>query len=397
MTTRRIASVLKNHRRQPSAALHRARGPAGQLGASRSLRAVRLASGHPRDAFQYAARRLALALVVALAAGGRPGWAQDDTPSVLVTTVPVTERNISETLTVFGVLDPDPDQVLSLSLPRAGLISRVWARLGQRVRRGDRLLEVVTAPDARMQYLQAQSAVDYAQRELDRQRRLLGEQLTTRAQVDAANKNLQDAVAALDALKRRGQGLDSEILRTPMDGIVTRLDVSQGQRVQADSTAMLIAAEQRLVARLGIEPEDLDRVQPDTPVTLSSVFVPGITIATHIRNVHAMIDPATHLVEMLAPIPPAQGAELTLGSRLVGQLELASHKALVVPRSAVLSADGQDYLFIVQSGKARRVPVTRGIEEGDLVAVTGQLHTDDAVVVSGNYELGDGMAVRETP
>ena len=335
--------------------------------------------------------------MVAVAASGRPGWAQDPTPSALVTTAPVAERAIGETLTAFGVVDPDPDHVLSLSLPRAGLINRVWARLGQRVRRGDRLLEVVTAPDARMQYLQAQSAVDYAQRELDRQRRLLGEQLTTRAQVDAADRNLHDAAAALDALKHRGQGLDSEVLRAPMDGIVTRLDVSQGQRVQADSTAMLIAAEQRLVARLGIEPEDLDRVQPGTPVTLSCVFAPGITIATHIRDVHAMIDPATHLLEVLAPIPPAQGAELTLGSRLVGRLELASHQALVVPRSAVLSADGQDYVYIVQSGQARRVPVTKGVEEGAVVAVTGQLHTGDAVVVSGNYELRDGMAVRETP
>jgi RND family efflux transporter MFP subunit len=342
-------------------------------------------------------RYLLAALALALAAGSWPGWAQDAAPSALVSTVPVAERTIGETLTAFGVLDPDPDQVLSLSLPRAGLINRVWARLGQRVRRGDRLLEVVTAPDARMQYLQAQSAVDYAQRELDRQRRLLDEQLATRAQVDAAGRNLQDAGAALEALKRRGQGRDSEILRAPMDGIVTRLDVSQGQRIQADSTAMLIAAEQRLVARLGIEPEDLDRVQPGTAVTLSSVFAPGITIATHIRDVHAMIDPATHLVEMLAPIPSAQGAELTLGSHLVGRLELASHKALVVPRSAVLATDGRAYVYIVQTGKARRVPVTQGGEDGDLVAVTGALQAGDAVVVSGNYELRDGMAVRETP
>lgn len=340
-------------------------------------------------------RYLLVALALALAAGSWPGWAQDAAPSALVSTVPVAERTIGETLAAFGVLDPDPDQVLSLSLPRAGLINRVWARLGQRVRRGDRLLEVVTAPDARMQYLQAQSAVDYAQRELDRQRRLLDEQLATRAQVDAANKNLHDASAALDALERRGQGLDSEILRAPMDGIVTRLDVSQGQRVQADSTAMLVAAEQRLVARLGIEPEDLDRVQPGTAVTLSSVFAPGITIATRIRDVHAMIDPATHLVEVLAPIPPAQGAALTLGSRLVGRLELASHRALVVPRSAVLATDGQDYVYIVQAGKARRVPVTQGSEDGNLVAVTGALQAGDAVVASGNYELTDGMTVRE--
>ncbi|MGW8309671.1 MAG: hypothetical protein ACWGNB_01290, partial [Thiogranum sp.] len=44
-----------------------------------------------------------------------------EVPSVLVSTVPVTEQEVNDTLTTFGVLDPDPDEVLSLSLPHAGL------------------------------------------------------------------------------------------------------------------------------------------------------------------------------------------------------------------------------------------------------------------------------------
>jgi RND family efflux transporter MFP subunit len=252
---------------------------------------------------------LILGLALALSAGA-------ESPSVLVSTAPVQEQTVTETLTAFGVLDPDPDQVLSLSLPHAGLINRVWVRLGQRVTRGDRLLEVITAPDARMQYLQAQSAVDYARRELDRQQRLLEEQLATKAQVDAAKKNLQDARATLESLQQRGMDVAQETLRAPMDGIVTRLDFSQGQRVQADTTAMLIAAEKRLIARLGVEPEDLDAVQPGTPVTITSVFVPDVQVESTVREVHAMIDPATHLVEVLVPIPEQAIDHLVLGSRI---------------------------------------------------------------------------------
>lgn len=320
-----------------------------------------------------------------------------ETSSVLVKTAQVASQEVTETLTAFGVLDPDPDQVLSLSLPHAGLINRVWVRLGQRVKKGDRLLEVITAPDARMQYLQAQSAVDFARREVERQKRLLDEQLTTNAQVDTAKKNLQDAMASLKALEQRGQGIAKETLRAPMDGIITRLDVSQGQRVQTDAVTMLIAAEQRLIARLGVEPEDLSRVQAGSPVTITSVFGPDVAIATRIREVHAMIDPATHLVEALAPIPEAQIDHLILGSRILGRIQLASHRALVVPHSAVLSEHGQAYVFVVEAGKARRVAVERGVDSGDLVEVTGNLKVGDAVVVSGNYELSDGMTVRETP
>jgi membrane fusion protein, multidrug efflux system len=320
---------------------------------------------------------------------------QSQEASVLIKTATVASKEVSETLTTFGVLDADPDQVLSLSLPHAGLINRVWVRLGQRVKSGDKLAEVITAPDARMQYLQAQSAVDYALREQERQQRLLSEQLTTKSQLDAAKKNVQDANATLDALTKRGQGVESEILSAPMDGIITRLDLSQGQRVQADSTAMLIAAEQRLIARLGVEPEDLARLTTGTPVTIGSVFVPSVNIVTQVREVHAMIDPSTHLVEILAPIPDTGITDLVLGSRVTGRIQLTTHTALVVPRSAVLFENGSAYLFTTVNGKAQRVAVIAGGEDGDMIAVSGDIKVGDAVVISGNYELTDGMTVRE--
>lgn len=324
-----------------------------------------------------------------------PLWAQAQLPSVLVETASIREEMVAESLTAFGTLQTDPDQVLSVSLSHAGLIDRVWVRLGQRVESGDPLLEVITAPDAHMQYLQAKSAVDFAERELQRQQRLLKEQLATQAQVDAAKRALADAMTTFKALQQRGQGSEKQTLRAPMDGIVTRLDVSQGQRVQSDATVILIAAEKHLIARLGVEPEDLAGISPGSPVIVTSVFVPDIRIETQVREVHAMVDPATHLVEVLAGIPAARSDHLVLGTRVVGQIQLSSRKSLVVPRSAVLAEAGKSYVFVVTAGKARRVPVQAGVATADSIAVSGALTAGDRVVVSGNYELSDGMAIRE--
>jgi RND family efflux transporter MFP subunit len=330
---------------------------------------------------------ISLWCVASLAAAGQ-------VPSVLVRTTPVVQKTLADTLTAYGVLEPDPDQVLSLSLAHAGLINRVWVRLGQRVKSGDALLEVITAPDAHMQYLQAKSGVDYAEREYQRQQDLLPEQLTTKAQVDTAAKNLHDARATLEALRKRGMDTARETLRAPMDGIITRLDVAQGQRVQSDTTVMLIAAEQRLIARLGVEPEDLGAVQAGTRVTITSVFVPGLKVDSEVREVHAMIDPDTHLVEVLAPIPAERSERLVLGSRIQARFHLAPHPALVVARSAVLGNTPDAFVYVVAAGKARRVKVQTGTQQGNEVEVRGALHAGDRVVVSGNYELADGMAVR---
>ncbi len=326
-----------------------------------------------------------------------PAAQSAEAPSVAVKTAVVKQQAMAEMLLSYGVLEPDPDQVLSLSLPRAGLINRIWVRLGQRVRSGEKLLEIITAPEARMQFLQASSAVDFARRELERKQALLQEQLSTRTEVDNAKKNLRDAQATLDALRKRGVGREQEILRAPVDGIITQLNTAQGQRVQADTTALLIASEQRLVARLGVEPEDLTLLKPGATVSISSVFGPSVRVETTVREVHAMINPATHLVDVLAAIPDQQVRDLVLGSRILGRIHLPESTHLVVPRSAVLGLQPDSYVYKVIAGKAVQVPVTAGVEADGLISVSGDLQPGDPVVVSGNYELSDGMSVRGAP
>jgi membrane fusion protein (multidrug efflux system) len=84
-----------------------------------------------------------------------------------------------------------------------------------------------------------------------------------------------------------------------------------------------------------------------------------------------------------------------LGNRIKGTIIIKEEVTLAVPRSAVLRDAQGAYLFIVQNGRARRVKVTTGLQEADWLAVKGPLKAGDAVVIAGNYELKDGMAVQE--
>ena len=316
-------------------------------------------------------------------------------PSVLIKTGTVTKQTISETIHVYGTVLPDPDQSISLSLSHGGYITRVWCRLGQRVRKNDKLLELDASPSGRMQFIQAQREVDFARQELAHQQRLEKEQLATRAQVETARKVLLDAQTNLAALRKQGLEKTHETLVAPMDGIITQLNVTQGQRVQAETTAMLIASEDKLIVNLGVEPEDLKFIQPGLKVTLFSVFEPDYKATTTVREAHAMINPDTHLVDVLATIPDEQVDHLVLGSRMKALIELTAHETLVVPRSALLKDEEGDYIFMVSKGKAHRVAVNRGVDTRTFVGIQGDVQAGDIVVISGNYELKDGMSVRE--
>jgi membrane fusion protein, multidrug efflux system len=321
--------------------------------------------------------------------------ARADVSSVAVRTAVAEQRSVGAVITLYGRVQPDPAAVLTLSLPHAGLVTRVAARLGQRVSRGDPLLELSTAPAVRMQFVQARSAVDYAERELRRQQRLLKEQLATTAQVDGARKALADARSSLQAMEAQSAGQSIETLHAPMDGIVTALNVRQGERVQADTAALAIAGDRHLIAVLGIEPEDLAGLRVDAPVRLRSVFDAGLMVDSRLTDIHAMVDPQTGLVQVLAPIPEDAAGHFVIGSYLRAEVERKRHPGVTVPRSAVLQDATGSFVFRVADGKAERTPVQTGLERDGWVEVTGGLTPGEAVVISGNYELTDGMAVRE--
>lgn len=315
--------------------------------------------------------------------------------SVLVRQEKVIARPVSETLMVYGRVQADPDAVLSISLPHAGLITRVAVRLGQRVKQGDTLLELSTSPAAHMQFLQARGAMEYAQRQLKRQQRLLQEQLATKAQVDTARRTLADAQSNLQALRARGQDKAIETVKAPTDGIITILSVKQGDRVQANIATLAIANGNRLIARLGVEPEDIQYLKPGTPVNIHSVFVASYQAESTLREIHAMINPATHLVDALAPIPVKQADHLVLGGYLTAELQLSEHQGTTVSRNTVLQDDKGRYVFRVVDDKVERVEVETGLENSQWIEITRGLKPDESVVSLGNYALSDGMSVRE--
>jgi membrane fusion protein (multidrug efflux system) len=330
----------------------------------------------------------------------RPVWG-DERPdagtasSVLVETQAVRRQALSDTLTGYGRLQPDPDSTVSVNLAREGLVARLWVRLGQLVAPGAALLELDTAPGEAMKYEQAQAAVQYARGEASRMQRLFSQQLATRDQVDAARRALQDAEAALAAQRKLGAGQAREVVRAPFAGIVTDLAVRQGQRVQAGADALILAPQENLLVTLGVEPEDARRAAVGMPVLLTPVFEDDVKITSRVANVHAMVNPSTRLVDILVKIPPADTGGLVVGMTLKGVIEVATRRVLAVPRAAVLRDARGSYLFIVQGGRARRIAVRPGLEQGEQVAVEGPLKEGDRVVVLGNYELQDGMRVRE--
>jgi RND family efflux transporter MFP subunit len=155
-----------------------------------------------------------------------------------------------------------------------------------------------------------------------------------------------------------------------------------------------MVAQNRLEARLGIQPEDSDKVKPGQEVLLARVNVPETkSIAGRIRKISRAADATTRLVQVFTELPST--SKFLLGEYVLGKVPIASADGFIVPRSAVLPEEDHYVLFTVKDGRAREHAVRVDLEnEKEVTVIANDLHTGEPVVILGNYELKDGMAVK---
>ena len=314
-----------------------------------------------------------------------------EVPSVAVQTVALKQQVMADNVFGYGVVSPDTHSLQNINLPRPGQIVALLVSAGQVVKKGAPLLEFGTGTDAALSYQQAQQATTFAQSEVARIEQLVSQQLATQSQLAAAKKTLADAQASLRAQTKIGSGRALERVIAPLDGVVVAVQAAQGDRLIAVAPVLQLARAGGQRVLLGVEPDEVNKVRAGMPVSVASVFNVDRKVVGRVAQVFGMINPQTQFVDVLVRVP---SGGLLPGTRVRAEIQVSQQKSWVVPRSAVLRDAQGAYIFQVHQGKARRINVQPGLEQGGLVAVRGSFTANEPVVSLGNYELQDGMAVR---
>jgi RND family efflux transporter MFP subunit len=315
-------------------------------------------------------------------------------PSVLVETAAPHEQVVKRTVQGYGTMATSEDAVVGVSFLHPGQISRLRVRPGEVVKAGEVLLELSTDPSATLSFQMAVAALDFAKRDLARTKTLLAQHLATNAQIAAAQKAVEDAIAAVETQRKLGNDQKTEVITAPFNGYVTALTVALGDRVQPNTTVLKLAPADRVQVTVGLQPEDAARVQTGMAAEVVPVFTPDSRLSGVVRGATGTINPATKRVDFWVELVAAE-QELVPGTAVSVEIVIEQHTGWVVPRDAVLRDGKGDYIFQVTGSKAERVPVKTGIETDKFTEIVGPIDMKHAIVTVGNYELQDGMAVRE--
>ncbi len=316
-------------------------------------------------------------------------------PVASVKTIAARVGDISQSIVAYGTVTAQPGEVAVSSVPFEARVKHIPVTGGQPVDKGTTLIEVEPSPEARLQLLEARNAVESSKKDLEQVQQRFNMKLATNSDLLLSQQATDVAKFRLDSLEQRGAADDSRKITAEFAGLVSKVDVQEGQLVAAGGPLLETLARDRIVVRLGVEPADISRIQIDQPVHIfvsSGGDVADESIAAKVRLITQRLNPDTRLVDVFAA--PESADKLILDSNVRAELTAETRQGLIVPRDAALPDDEGTLVYTVKDDKAVKHVVKMGVHnDKEVQIISDDIKAGDLVVVQGNLELEDGMKV----
>lgn len=283
---------------------------------------------------------------------------------------------------------------------------------------------------ARIAINQQKLTIENLERDWQRKQKIYKQGLLDTATYDNATNELAIARAELKSrqqalslsqaqLAKAREQLDRTEIRSPIDGIVTQVDVKPGETVIAGTTnivgsaLMNIADPSAMFAEVRVDEADIAHVALGQSVEVTAVAYPNDSLNGRVNFIGTSATTAegrqglSFKVKVLLAgddmidLRPGMSCRAEIHTR-------SSQNALVVPVQAVLYTDedrdnasrdsASGYVFVLEDGHAKKREVTTAISNDQNIAIASGLKAGDKVV-TGPYQVlhhlkaGDALKV----
>jgi RND family efflux transporter MFP subunit len=324
--------------------------------------------------------------------------------AVPVRTATVETRDLAETLSLTGTLDPRAQVTVVPEL--SARIERVLKQEGDPVAQGQ-LLALLDNTDFRLARDRARANLDLAEAnrahalaEKERADALLKtggitdkDHLAARVAVQVAEASHAQARSELAIAQRQ---IGRTQITAPISGRVAKRHADVGTIVSAGTSLYTIVDDSVFEFRSSVGSGDFGKLKVGESVTVSADALPGFTTEGEVNRISPQIDARSRSFEAIIRVP----GRPQLVSGMFARAEVTVRRvpnSLTVPPAALLR-DGSDpskaQTFVVVNNKVERRDVLVGVETPDAIQVTSGLKPGERVVLDPPSALGPGTQVQ---
>jgi HlyD family secretion protein len=316
----------------------------------------------------------------------------------------VTEGQATTILTATGYIEAERKADLSPKI--TSRIVELNVTEGTRVKKGD-VIARLDSTDLDAQLAEAKANWVNAQAELDRQKALHEQGVTTKAALDAA---IASEAATRARVRYVEALLDYTIIRAPFTGVITAKRAFVGEAVSPFGSSPSGGGSGGAIATLvefsslyvgaDVNEANLSKLSKNQPAEISLDAVQDKLYHGRLRQIVPAADRQKATVRVKVAFLDADDRVLPdLSARVAFTAEPTQGKdtrsRVVVPRAALTQVDGRAGVFRVVDGRAVFMPVTAGGDvQGQVEVTQGLQGGEKLILLSGGVQVKNGDKVR---
>lgn len=317
------------------------------------------------------------------------------------------EHDFNSVIKASGMIEVPTQNQSNVSTFVGGYVTSNPLLIGDEVKKGQFLitLESTEFVEIQQQYLEIAEQLNYLKSEFTRQKTLYEENITSQKNFLKSESSYKSSLAHYNGLKKKLQMINinptsvengtitSTInLYAPIDGFVTKVNVSNGTYVSPADVILEIIDTHHIHLELSVFEKDILKIKKDQAIEFR---IPEASDSIYKAKVHLVgttIDPVNRRVVVHGHIENDHTAFI-VGMFAEAEIVVGSSKGIALPKSAVIQVEDDYFALVLDSESANAYHFTKvkleiGLQTEDIVEVLNAVSLENKkIVVNGTYML----------
>ncbi len=351
----------------------------------------------------YALRRKYLSLTVGagvvlllfITLGGSPNEDANTTLQIKqrvirVQTWTVTPITLNDILTLPGATEALHD--VTVAAERSGKVEWMGPKRGDEVAANESIARI-DLDNAHADLSKAKAAYKLAKEMAERRSELLEQKVLSKEELDKANTELSAARSQLtQARKAFAQGN----VTSPVPGIINDLFVDPGEWVNMGQPVAEVVNISTILINVNVPELDVRYLEKGQQVHVSVDAYPDDAWNGVVDFVAFKADETTKTFRVRIVV---DNADMRIRPGMLARVSMSRQvidNAVTAPLHAIIDKGGEKLLFVAENEIAKARTVTFGVISGSRIQILSGLRLGDALIVSGQTEVEEGVAVKVT-
>ncbi|MFO1516128.1 MAG: efflux RND transporter periplasmic adaptor subunit [Lysobacterales bacterium] len=251
-----------------------------------------------------------------------------------------------------GTAALEADHEADVVAKTSGVMLKLLVEEGAEVKQGQALARLDDA-SPRLALAKVEATLRKLESDYRRADEMFAKKLLSIEEHDKIRYDLENQRAAYDLARLE---LSYTTVVAPIDGIVGKRMVKEGNLIQLNQAMFHIVDPSPLLAVLNVPERELGTLKPDQPVTLQVDALGGAAFSGRIDRISPVVEAGTGTFRVTCEF---RDETRRLKPGMFGRIEVVYDRkqdALAVPRAALIEEDGQTAVFVIAPSAAEKKP-----------------------------------------